>query len=132
MESDEHLLRCHRYIELNPVRAAMVADPADHPDSSYRANALGQPDPLLTPHAQYLALGATPDLRQQAYREFVSQAVSDDELGLIRQRLQRQHALGSDRFRAMIKAQLSRAAGPQKVGRPRKLQSGACQRETRL
>jgi putative transposase len=132
VDSDEHLLRCHRYIELNPVRAAMVADPADHPDSSYRANALGRSDALLTPHAQYLALGATPKHRQKAYREFVGQAVSDDDLDLIRQRLQRQHALGSERFRTMIEAQLARAAGPQKVGRPRKVLNAADLAETRL
>lgn len=28
---DAHLLQCHRYIELNPLRAAMVADPRDYP-----------------------------------------------------------------------------------------------------
>jgi putative transposase len=132
VESDDHLLRCYRYIDLNPVRAAMVADPAAFADSSYRANALGHPDPLLTAHAQYLALGATPAQRQQAYRAFVGAAISDDELDLIRQRLQRQHALGSDRFRAAIEAQLSRAAGPRKVGRPTKASSTAVRREIRL
>lgn len=118
--SDDHLLRCHRYIELNPVRAAMVADPADYPHSSYRANALGEPDALLTPHPQYLALGVTPAERRQAYRDFVASAIPNDELDLIRQRLQRQHALGSDRFRAMIEAQLARPVGPGRPGRPRK------------
>ncbi len=41
--SDAHLLQCHRYIELNPLRAAMVADPRDYPWSSHRHNAFGQP-----------------------------------------------------------------------------------------
>jgi putative transposase len=132
VESDDHLLRCYRYIELNPVRAAMVAAPADYPHSSYRANALGEHDPLLSPHSQHLALGTTPALRQQAYRAFVDEAISDDELELIRQRLQRQHALGSDRFRTIVEAQLSRAAGPRKAGRPRKVVSDADQREIRL
>jgi putative transposase len=132
VESDEHLLRCYRYIELNPVRAAMVADPAAYVDSSYRANALGHPDPLLTPHAQYLALGATPDLRRQVYRDFIGAAISHDELDLIGQRLQRQHVPGSDRFRVMIEAQPMRAAGPRKAGRPRKPASSADQGEIRL
>jgi len=131
VESDDHLLRCYRYIELNPVRA-MVANPAEHSYSSYRANALGEPDPLLTPHTQYLALGTTPTLRQHAYRAFVAEAISDDELELIRQRLQRQHALGSDRFRTIIEAQLLRAAGPRRVERPRKAVPHADQREIRL
>ncbi|WP_372016631.1 transposase [Pseudoxanthomonas sp. 10H] len=29
VDGDDHLLRCYRYIELNPVRAGMVADPVD-------------------------------------------------------------------------------------------------------
>ena len=28
--SEAYLLHCHRYLELNPVRAAMTADPADY------------------------------------------------------------------------------------------------------
>lgn len=103
------------------VRAnAQVTFPINEPDPDIWTP-IFEPDPLLTPHAQYLALGTTPDLRQQAYRDFVGQAVTQDELDLIRRRLQRQRALGSDRFRAMIEAQLSRAAGPQKAGRPRRL-----------
>jgi putative transposase len=39
----------------------------------------------------------------------------------IRLHLQRQHALGSDRFRAAIEARLARPAGPLRAGRPRKL-----------
>jgi len=102
VESDDHLLRCYRYIELNPVRAAMVASPADYDASSYGANACGRRDPLVTPHPHYLALGPTPPARRQAYHELVDAAIGDDELAQIRLRLQRQHALGSDRFRAMI------------------------------
>lgn len=30
VQSERYLLTCYRYIELNPVRAAMVADPADY------------------------------------------------------------------------------------------------------
>jgi putative transposase len=43
LDSERYLLTCHRYIELNPVRAGMVADPAAYPWSSYRHNALGEP-----------------------------------------------------------------------------------------
>ncbi|HET6266011.1 MAG TPA: transposase, partial [Usitatibacter sp.] len=28
VDSDQYLLRCYRYIEMNPVRASMVGDPA--------------------------------------------------------------------------------------------------------
>ena len=39
IQDEAYLLTCYRYIELNPVRAAMVDDPADYPWSNYRANA---------------------------------------------------------------------------------------------
>ncbi|HNC20392.1 MAG TPA: hypothetical protein PKZ67_03560 [Accumulibacter sp.] len=47
------LLRCQRYLELNPVRARMVDNPAHGRWNSYRANGLGQADHLLTPHSLY-------------------------------------------------------------------------------
>ena len=42
VQSHRYLLACQRYIELNPVRAGMVSDPADYTWSSYRAHAFGQ------------------------------------------------------------------------------------------
>lgn len=35
VDQEAYLLACQRYIELNPVRAAMVRHPADYPWSSY-------------------------------------------------------------------------------------------------
>jgi putative transposase len=63
-----YLLACMRYIELNPVRARVVASPGQYRWSSYHANALGHGDTLLTPHAHYCALGRSSELRQAAYR----------------------------------------------------------------
>jgi putative transposase len=63
-----YLLSCMRYIELNPVRARVVAWPGQYRWSSFRANALGQNDALLTPHAYYCALGRDAESRQAAYR----------------------------------------------------------------
>ena len=63
-----YLLQCMRYIELNPVRAGLVSHPADFRWSSYRANALGKEDPLVTPHPCYYALGRTPQARRAAWR----------------------------------------------------------------
>lgn len=63
-----YLLACMRYIELNPVRAGLVRHPADFRGSSYRANALGEPDELVTPHAAYFALGRSAEERRAAYR----------------------------------------------------------------
>jgi len=62
-----HLLACMRYIEENPVRAGLAAHPGAYPWSSYRANALGEDDALVTPHPHYCSLGRSPDERRAAY-----------------------------------------------------------------
>ena len=116
--SDEHLLRCYRYIELNPVRAHMVANPGDYRWSSHARNALGKPDPLVHPHACYLALASDDDGRQSVYRELV-QAACDDDARRFAHHLHHQHPMGNDRFRAAIEAQLGRCVVPRKGGRPK-------------
>ena len=64
-----HLLACMRYIERNPVRAHLARRPDDYRWSSFRANALGQEDALITPHAFYYALGRCAESRRAAYRD---------------------------------------------------------------
>ena len=78
-----------------------------------------QANPMLCslPHPVYLALGADGAYRQRAYACLVAEVLNPDEVALIRLRLQRQHALGTERFRAMIEAQLQRCAGAAKIGR---------------
>jgi len=46
---------------------------------------------------------------QQAYRQLVADALSEDELSEIRAYVQQQRALGSNRFQAMIEAELGDA-----------------------
>jgi putative transposase len=62
-----YLLACMRYIEENPVRAGLAPHPGAYPWSSYRANALGKDDALLTPHPHYCSLGRSPEERRAAY-----------------------------------------------------------------
>jgi putative transposase len=69
VQAETYLLLCQRYIELNPVHAGMVADPGSYRWSSYRANALGEPNSLVSPHTLYLELGDSPERRQAAYWE---------------------------------------------------------------
>jgi len=87
VHADDYLLLCQRYIELNPVRAGMVDDPAQYRWSSYRANGLGQADDLLTPHALYLGLDKDAQERQAVYRalfrpELEQEALADIRLAL--------------------------------------------------
>ena len=117
---DDYLLTCMRYIELNPVRAGMVADPADYPWSSHHATAHGRDAHLLQPHRSWLAFEHDPIQRQQRWRAFVMAGITHDDPDPLRLCLQRQHPYGSDRFRAAIEAQLGRRCGPAKIGRPKK------------
>ena len=68
IDSDQYMLACYRYIELNPVRAGMVSDPSEYQWSSYQANARGRVDSLITPHGLYTELGPDPARRLSAYR----------------------------------------------------------------
>lgn len=104
VDSDTYFLACSRYIELNPVRAWIAAQPADHPWSSHLGNAFGRHDPLLSPHASYVALGADGAARAAAYRALFAEALPAQQVDEIRRYLQQQKALGSDRFRAWVAA----------------------------
>ncbi|HYM85255.1 MAG TPA: transposase, partial [Pseudoxanthomonas sp.] len=56
VDSDSYLLTCHRYIELNPVRAGIVGNPAAYLWSSHCHYALGQPNPVISDHVAYIGL----------------------------------------------------------------------------
>ena len=127
VDSDHYLLTCYRYIELNPVRAAMVADPGDYPWSSHRCNGRGEADALVTPHARYLDLGNDPQARQATYRALCGAAIGADELARIRGYVQQQRALGDGRFQARIEQLAGRCANMRPRGRP-KLDAGSVDR----
>ncbi len=118
VQADRYLLACYRYIELNPVRAAMVTHPADYRWSSYRANAYGELNEQLTPHEAYLTLGETPDARQSSYRQLFATELEACDLNAIRRAANFAMPLGNDRFKAQIEAELKRSIGQARRGRP--------------
>jgi len=120
VEAEGYLLACYWHIEINPVRAGMVPEPAVYPWSSYRWHALGHPDPVVTDHALYLALGNTPQERQQACQALFQGQIYADLLQEIRTTLQQGRVLGTERFQDSIEAVLERRVRPGKAGRPRK------------
>ena len=65
--TDNYLIACGMYIELNPVRAKLVDSPADYPWTSYGRNALGKPDQITDDDQLYLDMGNTPKERQRTY-----------------------------------------------------------------
>ena len=113
-------MACSRYIELNPVRARMVARAGDYTWSSHRRNAEGAYDPLVSEHALYGALGAAPAERRLAYRALFESALPDDLLETIRSATNRGWALGDEGFRSRMSRLLGRPAGPRPRGRPSK------------
>ena len=114
-----HVLTCHRYIDLNPVRAAMVAQPSEFAWSSHSANAHGCDDPTLRPHPDYQSLGVSASARQLAYRSLFGEVLSAHDVRDIRAYIQQQRALGNDRFRAMVQQKLGRCASIRPPHRPR-------------
>jgi putative transposase len=120
IDSDAYLLTCMRYIELNPVRANMVAHPSGYLWSSYAYNALGQPNALVTPQIEYLRLGKTDEERQAAYRQLYKHHISESSMNEIREATNKAWALGNDRFKQRIQKQLERRVEPNAKGGDRK------------
>ncbi len=118
VDTECYVLACYRYIELNPVRAAVVADPSDYTWSSCATNSGKQSSGLVRPHDAYLALGDTATLRHAAYRELFRDAMSDEQLRDIRTHTKQQRALGSTGFQRMVAAKLGRCATVRPAHRP--------------
>lgn len=117
-QSEDYVLACYRYIELNPVRAQMVEHPADYPWSSYRVNGEGQSSDMVVPHDEYLRLGRSDTLRRKQYRELFSTHLEPDLLDDIRQSTNGNYVLGNSRFKEEIATMLKRRVTPGKAGRP--------------
>jgi putative transposase len=119
VQDDHYLLACYRYIELNPVRAGLAPAPGDYPYSSYRHNALGKPNHLLSTHSIYRALAEKPDERQTAYRNLFLDSISPEMLATIRNTTNSCLVLGNERFKDQIEVMLGRSVRPGKRGRPK-------------
>ena len=118
VDTDRYLFTCCRYIELNPVRARIVERPDDYLWSSYRCNARGIADRLVSPHDRYKSLGTTDAARWQAYRALFREALDENELQQIRLMTREGWPLGSEPFKDEIGELLNRIARPPKRGRP--------------
>ena len=110
IDAEQYLLICYRYIELNPVRAAMVERPSEYKWSSARTNGFGAEtergsDPVgLTPGAAYEALGLDNPSRQKAYRELFRGHLDDELIHELGQIFSQEQILGNSRFKAFIEA----------------------------
>lgn len=121
-QSEEYVLACYRYIELNPVRAGMVNRPEHYRWSSYHANALGKQgtelDAILQPHTEYLRLAKQPDERLTAYRGLFKAHMDDETIDEIRAATHGNFVLGDERFQQQIATMLGRRVSRGQAGRP--------------
>ena len=118
IESERYLLACMVYIDLNPVRAGMVAQAADFKWSSHR-HCIGQvSDKLVTPHALFWGLGNTPFAREAAYAELVQAGLAQSEKDQLTQSALSGWALGSADFVSALQQSTARRLLPGKAGRP--------------
>jgi putative transposase len=120
LEAGRYFLHALIDIESQPVRMQWVAHAADWPWSSAAHHVGRAPDPLVTSHALYWALGNTPFEREVAYRKLLDAGVSEAEHLALTDATLKGWALGSAAFLASLKAATSRPLQPRQRGRPRK------------
>ena len=120
IDTEAYLLTCMRYIELNPVRAGIVAHPSEYPWSSYGYNALGEANNLVTPHPEYQHLGKNDEERRHAYRQLFKHRISEESINAIREATNKAWVLGNDRFKQSIQEKLKRRVEPAARGGDRK------------
>lgn len=118
VQAEDYLLTCYAYVDMNPVRASMVSNPADYPWSSYSANARGSASDLTTPHYEFLRLGPTDGERGSRYQELVDM-LDANRVEEIRAATNGNFALGSPRFQQEMSAALGRRVTRATPGRPR-------------
>ena len=115
---EAYFLGCHRYIEMNPVRAGMVAHPGEYRWSSHGANAQGEASPLIRAHPVYAELGPTDGERQAAYRALFGHALDPLLVDEIRRVTHGGLVLGSERFAREVALLTGRRTQRGKAGRP--------------
>ena len=121
VDAEAYLLICSRYIELNPVRACMVEHPADYRWSSFRANAYGEYNSVLTSHPVYRALAISSEDQRNAYYSLFEYEICTSDINKIRNSAQFSMPTGNNRFKEQIERAHQRKIGYAKRRRPTKL-----------
>ena len=123
IQTDRYLLACMVYIDLNPVRAGMVAKAADYPWSSHGHYVGRRHDRLLTPHPLYWQLGNTPFAREVAYAEMVEEGVAAEQRSALTESALKGWVLGEPDFIADVQSRIGRRVVRGRAGRPPSRQS---------
>lgn len=118
---DDNVLRCMRFIELNPQRAGLDAQDHETAWSSLRHHLGATRDPLITEPAAYWLLGNTPFEREAAYRAWIDEGVSAAEGQRIVEALVGGRPLGDPDYLATVEQLSGRSLARRPRGRPRKV-----------
>jgi putative transposase len=118
IQTDRYLLACMAYIDLNPVRASLVAQARDYPWSSYAHYAGLRSDKLITPHPLIWELGNTPFAREAAYAELVRTGINSAQQAALTDATLTGWALGEPDFLADLQKRTQRRASKSMAGRP--------------
>jgi putative transposase len=114
---EAHTVAAARYIELNPVRARLAAQPEDWPWSSARAHLTGRSDGLT----EIGALG----IPVAEWRDFLDQGSDEEALDMIRRGERTGRPLGDADFVARLERETGRALAPRRPGpKPRQPPDG--------
>lgn len=119
-DSDNYFLIVSRYIELNPVRAGMVAHPAEYTWSSYQHNRAGKVIELIIEHDLYTRLGTNPENRQAHYRALFERGIPPYTLEEIKTATDKMWVLGNDKCKQQVEEMSGRRASPLPKGGDRK------------
>ena len=118
IQTERYLLACMAYIDLNPVRAGMVAQAKDYPWSSYTHYIGLRIDKLLTPHALVWAMGNTPFAREAAYAALVQAGITTGQTQALTDSALRGWALGEPEFVENLQKKTARRVSKGLAGRP--------------
>ena len=122
VDTDNYLLACCRYIEMNPIRARLVENPADYPWSSFHTNALGESSELIVPHALWQSLGYDDSTRRKAYLSLFDSALSAGQIQAIRDGFNKGLPTGDNSFKQNLEKLYSVKFGTGVRGRPQIVQ----------
>ena len=121
VQSESYLLICMAYVDLNPVRAGMVAQPADYAWSSHGHYTGQRTDKLITPHPLAWELGNTPFAREAAYASLVQGGLAQRAQTAITDSVLYGWALGDAEFVANLQKKTRRRLVKGQAGRPKKI-----------
>jgi len=119
IQAERYLLACMVYIDLNPVRAGLVGDPADYPWSSYLHYVGRRSDRLVTPHPLYWEMGNTPFARDAAYAELVRSGIGSEKQRALTESTLQGWALGEAHYGAELQRRTERRVRKGRAGRPK-------------